>query len=348
MTNGFDRARVRSLATEVLMLVVFCGFFFFYRISAYGLMGADEPRYAQVAREMWQAHDWATPTLWGKPWLEKPALHYWGAILSYKLTGGVSDWAARAGDAAMASLMIFGIYVMLRRIRPQDPLDAALITAVATAIFGFARGADTDMPLAAFFTLGMLSWITWHETEQKRWLAAFYFFIGIATLGKGPVAPGLAGLIIILFVAWKREWKLIVRTLWVPGILIFLATALPWYVLVQMRNPQFFGEFILRQNFARFGTNLYQHRKPIWFYVPVLLGSLLPWSVLAVAAWVSAIKMRIFGAPAPIDAPRSVARQGYERLAQDDVSKGSQSHNHQITQSHNLYRFLVLWAIVPV
>src|SRR3954454_23729748 len=143
MNNGFDRTRVRSLATEILMLIVFCGFFFFYRLSAYGLMGADEPRYAQVAREMLQRGHWVTPTLWGKPWLEKPALYYWGAILSYKFTGGVSDWAARAGDAVMASLMIFGIYFMLRRISARFARDDVVITAAAAAIFGFALGADT-------------------------------------------------------------------------------------------------------------------------------------------------------------------------------------------------------------
>ena len=79
--SGLARLRARSVATELLMLAVFCGFFFFYRLSAFGLVGADEPRYAQVAREMWQRGDWVTPTLWGKPWLEKPALYYWGAIL---------------------------------------------------------------------------------------------------------------------------------------------------------------------------------------------------------------------------------------------------------------------------
>src|SRR3954447_25280422 len=233
MSNGFDRARVRNLATEILMLVVFCGFFFFFRISAYGLIGADEPRYAQVAREMLERHDWVTPTLWGKPWLEKPALYYWGAIISYKVTGGVSDWAARAGDPLMASLMIFGIYFMLRRISARFALDAALISTAAVSIFGFARGADTDMPLAAFFTLGMLAWIVWNEEaggtaqegggrreeggKAKALLALFFFFIGVATLAKGPVAPALAGLIIILFAVWKREWKLILRTLWIPG-----------------------------------------------------------------------------------------------------------------------------------
>src|SRR3954462_315696 len=317
MSISFDRGRVRSLATEVLMLAVFCIFFFFYRISAYGLIGADEPRYAQVAREMLERHDWVTPTLWGKPWLEKPALYYWGAIISYKVTGGVSDWAARAGDAVIASLMIFGVYFMLRRISTRFALDAALITAATVAIFGFARGADTDMPLAAFFTLGMLAWMLWKQEagNPKIFLLLFYFFIGVATLAKGPVAPGLAALIVILLAAGKRDWKLILRTLWVPGILVFLATALPWYVLVHMRNPQFFSEFILRQNFARFGTNLYQHHKPIWFYIPVLLGSLLPWSVLAVYGFISSLRKR------------SEPLEG---------------------ESLDWNRFLVLWAAVPV
>ena len=49
-----------------------------------GLLGADEPRYAQVAREMLARHDWITPTLGGKPWLEKPPLYYWQAMLSYE------------------------------------------------------------------------------------------------------------------------------------------------------------------------------------------------------------------------------------------------------------------------
>ncbi len=346
--SGLARLRARSVATELLMLAVFCGFFFFYRLSAFGLVGADEPRYAQVAREMWQRGDWVTPTLWGKPWLEKPALYYWGAIVSYKLTGGVSDWAARAGDALMASLMIFGVYVMLRRIRPQIALDAALITAATAAVIGFGRGADTDMPLAAFFTLAMLAWAVWNQSavgspqsaaNPKLFLALFYLFIGIAALAKGPVAPGLAGLIIMLLAAWTRDWKLILRTLWIPGILIFLAVALPWYVLVQMRNPQFFTEFILRQNFARFGTNLYQHHKPIWYYIPVLLGSLLPWTVLAAAGFVTATRKAIAK-----NAGIAVDARNRENVVVEDL----QSPDHSITRSFNLYRLLLLWAVVPV
>ena len=74
--------RVRA---DVLLLVAFCGFLFFYGLGAFGLLGADEPRYAQVAREMFDRHDWITPTLQGKPWMEKPALYYWQAMVAYSI-----------------------------------------------------------------------------------------------------------------------------------------------------------------------------------------------------------------------------------------------------------------------
>jgi len=119
--------------------------------------------------------------------------------------------------------------------------------------------------------------------------------------------------------------------------------------LVQMRNPQFFSEFILRQNFARFGTNLYQHHKPIWFYIPALLGSLLPWSVLAVCAFVSSIRSAIAGNAGNAEN----AEIGNRAHADEELVLDSQSRNDAITQSLNrtsldLNRFLVLWAITPI
>src|SRR5271163_4728062 len=91
--------------TEVLLLAAFCGFLFFYGLGAFGLLGADEPRYAQVAREMLDRSDWITPTLLGKAWLEKPVLYYWQAMLSFR-AAGVSDQAARLPAAFDAAMLI--------------------------------------------------------------------------------------------------------------------------------------------------------------------------------------------------------------------------------------------------
>ena len=304
---------------EWVVTGVFCAFFFFYGLAAFGVVGADEPRYAQIAREMLARHDWVSPTLHGRVWLEKPILYYWSAMASYRLFG-VSDWTARIPVALFATMMVTGLHLFMRRFRPGTQLQTALIACSAAAFFSFAHAASTDMPLAACFTLGMLAWLAWFKTQQKKWLAVFYFFMAAGMLAKGPIAPLLAALVIGCFALLCRNARLVLKTLWLPGVLVFLLTALPWYVLVQLRNPQFFKEFILRQNLARFGTNLYHHEEPFWYYLPVLLVGLFPWTVFSLAAWARVV-------PAFFRKSTGVKAEP----AADDLQK-----------------FLAVWAVLPV
>ena len=283
---ALPRSRLR---TDWLLLAGFCGFLFFFGLAYFGLIGADEPRYAQVAREMLARHDWITPTLAGQPWLEKPPLYYWQAMLAYSVFG-VSDWAARLPSAFDATLMVLAIYFFLRRLRPGLHLDGALMTASAAATIGFARAASTDMPLAAALTIALLAWYAWFETESRQYLAAFHLCLAFGTLAKGPVAPFLAALIIILFAFAKGDASLILRTLWIPGILLFCVVALPWYIAVQIRNPQFLHVFILQHNLERFSSNLYHHRQPFWYYLPVALLGLVPWTVFTIDALVETVR----------------------------------------------------------
>jgi hypothetical protein len=107
-TSSASKPSGPSLGSDSLLLAGFCGFLFFFGLSYFGLLGADEPRYAQVAQEMFARHDWITPTLGGKAWLEKPVLYYWQTILAYKVFG-VSDWAARLSSAVDATLMVVAV-----------------------------------------------------------------------------------------------------------------------------------------------------------------------------------------------------------------------------------------------
>ncbi len=243
---------------DSLVISVFCAFLFFYGLGPFGLIGADEPRYAQVAREMLEHRDWITPRLGGKPWLEKPPLYYWQAMLAYTIFG-VSDWAARVPAAVDATVIVLAAYIFLRRSCPGFELDGALITASCAGIIGYARAASMDITLASAFTLAMLAWWTWRDTGRRAYLAGFYACLALGMLAKGPVAPFLAAAIIVLYSLAARELRLIVRTLWLPGFLLFSAIALPWYVAVQARNPQFFRVFILEHNLARFSTDIYHH-----------------------------------------------------------------------------------------
>ena len=275
---------------ELLVLVAFSAFLFFYGRGSFGLVGADEPRYAQVAREMLERHDWITPTLQGKHWLEKPVFYYWEAMASFAIFG-VTDSAARLPAAFDAALMIAAIYFFLRCFRRGSEEDGALITAGSAAIIAFARAAATDMPLAASFTIALLAWYAWHESDKRMHLAAFYVFVALGMLAKGPVAPALAAVIILLFALVKRDLQIALRTLWLPGILLFLVIGLPWYIAVQMRAPEFFRVFILEHNLARFSSNVYHHPQPLWFYIPVLLLSLMPWTLWLILAIVERARL---------------------------------------------------------
>ena len=105
---------------------------------------------------------------------------------------GVHDWSARLPSTTFAFIMAGLIYLHMRRFRPGGHLDAALITVACAGIMGFARGASTDMQMAAPLAIGLLGWYAWYETGSKFWLYDIYFFTGLATLAKGPVAPFLA------------------------------------------------------------------------------------------------------------------------------------------------------------
>jgi len=289
VSGSFDAMKNRT-RIDSLLLAGFCAFLFFYGLGQFGLIGADEPRYAQVAREMLERRDWIMPVLGGQPWLEKPPLYYWQAMVAYRIFG-VSDWTARLPSAFDATLLVLAMYFFLRRFRPAFEVDGALIAASSAGIVGYARAASMDMALAAAFTIGMLGWWTWHETGKKVYLIAFYGCMALGMLAKGPVAPFLAGLVLLAYAVTVRELSPVVKTLSLPGLLLFCAIALPWYFAVQFCDPLFFHEFILEHNLGRFSTNLYHHTEPFWYYLPAAILALVPWSVFVIAAFSQSLRL---------------------------------------------------------
>jgi 4-amino-4-deoxy-L-arabinose transferase-like glycosyltransferase len=337
------RAAVLSNSLEALTLFWLTAFFLFYGLvpvfggsphggvngepsGVLGLVGADEPRYAEVAREMLARNDFVTPILYGQPWLEKPALYYWRAMFAFR-EFGIHDWSARLPSASFAFTLIVLIYLHMRRFRPGGQLDAALITASCAGMIAFSRGASTDMQLAAPFCIGMLGWYAWYETDSKFWLFDLYFFVGAATLAKGPIAPFMAAAIILSFTALRREWSLLRRSIWIPGFILYFAMVLPWFIAVQHRNPTFLRVFFLQHNLERFATDLYKHEQGAWYYIPVMLLGLTPWAVIAIAALVDAVQ----GSFAEWRARRAKFRYIGHSRAGDAFPE-----------------FLVLWALFPI
>ena len=328
---------------EAAAFLLFTVFFLAYGLTpllggdGLGLVGADEPRYAQIAHEMLGRFDAAhtlgdklsacvTPYLYGLPWLEKPALYYWRAMVVFQ-EFGVHDWSARLPSTTFAFIMIGLIYLHMRRFRPGGHLDAALITAACAGIMGFSRGASTDMQMAAPLAIGLLGWYAWYETDSKFWLYDIYFFTGLATLAKGPVAPFLAIVIVAAFAFLRREWSILRRSFWWPGVVLYLAMVLPWFIAVQLQNPTFFREFFLEHNLERFATDRYQHVQPFWYYFAVVLLAVMPWTVIAVRALADGILT-------------SVAEW---RLRRASLCKPAPNR-----PGDAFPEFLVLWALIPI
>jgi 4-amino-4-deoxy-L-arabinose transferase-like glycosyltransferase len=328
---------------EVAFFLLFTIFFLTYGLTPFlggdglGLVGADEPRYAQIAHEMLDRVDSApnlidklsacvTPYLYGHPWLEKPALYYWRAMFVFQ-DFGVHDWSARLPSTSFAFFMVALIYLHMRRFRPGGHLDAALITVSCAGIIGFSRGASTDMQMAAPLAIGLLGWYAWYETDSKFWLFDIYFFTGVATLAKGPVAPFLAIVIVAAFAFLRREWSILRRSFWWPGVVLYFAMVLPWFIAVQYQNPTFFREFFLEHNLERFATDRYQHVQPVWYYLVVVILAMMPWTVIAVRALIDGILT--------------------------SVAEWRLRHSRKSTPCANrpgdaFPEFLVLWALIPI
>jgi 4-amino-4-deoxy-L-arabinose transferase-like glycosyltransferase len=261
-------------------------------LGALGLVGPDEPRYAAIARTMAETHDWITPRLWGTPWFEKPVLYYWIAGIAMRIFG-VGEFAARLPSALSALLAVLAVgWTALRSYGVGTAWFALLMLPTSVAMIGFSRSAGPDMLFAGLLTAAMA--VAYEMLQKTRpgpiLRVAFGFFLGATVLAKGPAAVILAGGATLLWAALSRRWRAPFQFLHPLIIAVFCATALPWYVICALRNPDFLRVFIWQHNFERYLTPIFEHRQPFWFFGPILLLGMLPWILFSLIAITDAIR----------------------------------------------------------
>jgi len=280
------------------LIVVVC---LFSHLGAIGLVGPDEPRYVWIARAMASSGDWVTPRLYGQPWFEKPVLYYWAAALGF-LIHLPAEWAARlpSAFAALAAAIAIGwlgwkFYGAESWPFTSPFLTAPLIFSTSIAAIGFARAAGPDMLFSAALTVTIASSAVvlsrrgvLHSENDKQAntnrsdylaLAIFGASLALAVLAKGPAGILLAAGALGIWALATSRWRDVFRLVHPIVIAVFCVVALPWYVLCDLRNPDFLHIFIFQHNFERYLTPIFQHRQPFWYFVPILILGLLPWTV---------------------------------------------------------------------
>jgi 4-amino-4-deoxy-L-arabinose transferase-like glycosyltransferase len=262
---------------RIFVIVVFVAAvasLYLYNLSGTGMLDPDEPRYAFVGRAMAQSGDWVTPRLWGSPWFEKPAFVYWLAGLG-TLSGLGPDMAGRLPMALLSLAFLAAWFLLLQsEFGERTASIATLLLATSAAWLIYSSLCLTDLPLAAFFSLAVafaLPLIRGRDS-RARWLG-----LG-AALGLAVLSKGLVPLVLAIPFLWflRSQWRR-----WPLAAIPFFVVAAPWYALVIARNGYpFIEDFFLKQHFARFYSQSLQHVQPVYFYIPVLLGTLFPWTPL--------------------------------------------------------------------
>ncbi len=245
----------------------------------------DETRYAQMGREIIQSGDWVVPHLDGLRYFEKPILGHWAHALSIRCLGA-NAFAARLPSALSAGLSALLLILLMRRFGGAKHLSllcgGMFLTFIEVYIVGTLCVLDSLLSL--FVTGTMVAFFfAYHESNparQRIYMALFGLAAGLAFLTKGLLGFVLPGVAIIPFLLWQRKIGPLWRHLWIV-ICVILATAGPWLILIQRREPDFLHYFFWIEHVERFlHPNGGQHREPLWYFLPVIIGGAFPWTLL--------------------------------------------------------------------
>ncbi len=272
----------RDLLPERALKIV-CGlgiaiaiyFVYFFHLTAVGLFGTDEPRYAAIGREMAFSGDWVTPRLFGVGWFEKPALIYWMTASAFRI-GLSQDLAPRLPVALLSVAFLFFYYWLLRReFGPRAAFYSSLLLGTSAWWVAFSQSGVPDLPVSALFSAGILlalPWLNHGDRTHLPWSAAL---IGLAVLAKSLVP--LALLVPVLWFARKRLADLLQARV----LFTFLLIALPWHIACYLRNGMpFLYTLFVQHQYGRMTSTDLQHVQSVWFYLGVLPGAVFPWIFL--------------------------------------------------------------------
>jgi 4-amino-4-deoxy-L-arabinose transferase-like glycosyltransferase len=296
-------ARLSNASTlQIWLLIVVC-----LSASAWlrPLQLPDEGRYVGVAWEMVRSGDWLVPTMNNLPFFHKPPLFYWITAAFISLFGQ-SELAARAAPILGASVGALATFTLIKRWIDARTALISLATLLAFPLW-FLGGqyANLDMLVAGCITLTIAllahSALLIEENQSATpWLIGAYASAALGLLAKGLIGFVLPGAVIVTWLLLRWQWRTLWRLISVPGAIVFLGIAAPWFYLMHQKFNDFLHYFFVVQHFKRFSGVGFNNPKPAYFYIAIVLICSLPWLVWARQLLRGAIEVKKVDALKPI------------------------------------------------
>jgi len=246
-------------------------------LSSYGLAETSEARYAEISREMLVFGDYLNPELLGVFHFHKPPITYYITTLGYNIFG-INEFGARF------FLQVAVVFQLLLVYRIADLLykNKSIAFMAGLVYFSFpivlisSRNLTTDAYLTTFILAAIYCWQVYASKRKMIFLYLFYTLVGLALITKGPVALlFILVYIITCKIVLKKGFRITFHHF--LGFLLCILIGASWYVMVMVENPKLWEYFIEKQLVSRINSNSFNRAKPFWFYIPILLGLLLPW-----------------------------------------------------------------------
>jgi 4-amino-4-deoxy-L-arabinose transferase-like glycosyltransferase len=273
---------IRSRIPVLLLLFVLV---WFAGLDDRSLIRPDEGRYSEIPREMAVTGDWVTPRLNGLKYFEKPPLQYWATAFAYNALGE-HNWTARAWPALTGLFGLLFVFLVGHRLYGlQTAIAATAILASSLWYFAIAHINTLDMGLTCWMTLTLAGFLFAErpeatKSERLAGMHAAWAGMALAMLSKGLIGIVLPGGVLLFYSLWQRDLRLWDRLHIGTGLLLFFAIVTPWFAWVQARNPEFSEFFFFHEHLARFASTTHRREGAWWYFIPILLAGLAPWTVL--------------------------------------------------------------------
>jgi 4-amino-4-deoxy-L-arabinose transferase-like glycosyltransferase len=246
------------------------------------LANPDEGRYAEIAREMLVSGDWVTPRLNEVYYFEKPPFVYWATAVSMAVFGQ-NAWAARLPNALLALGGVLLTYAATRRMYGRDAgLAAAVVLATSVLFCMLGRILLLDMAVSVFMSGALFCFILGLREQPGRTRRLLFYGLyacaALATLSKGLIGFLVSGAVMFFWLLIFNQWRRL-RPFYLPtGALLFLAIAAPWHLLAADLNAAWAEFYFVREHWLRFTTTTHGRFEPWWYFIPILLAGIFPWT----------------------------------------------------------------------